>query len=68
MNKKQLMLFLKRKGFTINDFSEEKEAILINISKDYSKGFNIEFNGNINLLVKINKNFLDNFTNYISII
>mgnify|MGYP006939899604 FL=1 len=65
MNEKQITSLFKRKGFVINKYWEEKGTILVDISKDYSKGFNIEFNGYLNLLVKINKNFFGNECKYL---
>jgi len=65
MSRKQIISLFKKKGFTFNKYQEENENILIYVSKDYSKGFNIDFNGSINLLIKINKKFFDNKCKYI---
>lgn len=65
MNDKQIKSSFKIKGFTINKYFEEKGIIFIDVSKDYSKGFNIEFDGYIRLLVKIDKNFFNHKYKYI---
>lgn len=58
MSKKEIKILFKRKGFVINDYYEKNGCLIIVVSKDYSEGFNIDFNGKIKLLVKIDKKFL----------
>ena len=59
MSEKEIRVLFKRKGFVINDYHKENGCLVIVVLKDYSEGFNIDFNGKIKLLVKIDKRFLN---------
>ena len=47
INKNDIELSIKKYGFRIVDYTENNEHIKTIIEKDYSKNFNIDFNGNV---------------------
>lgn len=57
MNEKQIKDLFKLRGFNIKAIFVLNQQIELIVYKDYSKGFNIEFDGNVILKIIINKMF-----------
>lgn len=49
ITKDEVIFSFKSKGFSIENYSEENGKITVEVTKDYSSSFNIEFNGLIKL-------------------
>lgn len=62
---KQIIDFVFRKhGFTIQNYTSKNNVITVVVEKDYSKDFNIKFNGLIRLEVSVLENMFDMFCVY----
>ncbi len=64
INKNDIELSIKKYGFRIVDYTENNEHIKTIIEKDYSKNFNIDFNGNVKVECIIVKKMYDMFCVY----
>ena len=57
MNNKNIISSFNTKGFDVINYIYAKDCIIYYVSKDYAKKFNINFDGNIILEVKIRFEF-----------
>ena len=62
ITKDEVIFSFKSKGFLIENYSEENSKIIVEVKKDYSSSFNIEFNGLIKLKVLIPINLYKYFS------
>ena len=62
ITKDEVSFSFKSKGFSIENYSEENSKIIVEVKKDYSSSFNIEFNGLIKLKVLIPINLYKYFS------
>lgn len=64
VNKSILDFAFKKHGFTIQNYTSKNNLITVVVEKDYSKDFNIKFNGLIRLEVSVLENMFDMFCVY----
>lgn len=64
VNKQIIDFAFKKHGFTIQNYLSENNRITVVVEKDYSKDFNIKFNGLIRLEVSVIENMFDMFCVY----
>ncbi len=64
VNKQIITFAFKKHGFSVQNYASKNNVITVIVEKDYSKGFNIKFNGLIRLEVSIIENMYDMFCVY----
>lgn len=64
VNKQIIDFAFKKHGFTIKNYTSKNNLITAVVEKDYSKDFNIKFNGLIRLEVSVLENMFDMFCVY----
>lgn len=61
VNKQIIDFAFKKHGFTIQKYTSKNNVITVVVEKDYSKDFNIKFNGLIRLEASVLENMFDMF-------